>query len=313
MSFVSSLRVVYHKMLETYYTLKWYKRERMAYNSTVVAVVDGRLMSGGMADRFKGIVSLYAWAKIHHKPFRIQYTHPFHLTDYVVPNQYDWIPQEGDYVESVFASKILCAFGDNNVKVRLDKRKGGKQIHYYGFMDVISSLGYEESDWGVLFKELFKPTLSLQNKIDQIKRNHQNYISVVFRFQNLLGDFPEYHYQECSDEKKRLLIKTCMEELQQIIYQYPHCECLVTSDSVTFLETVKSLKGVFIIPGHPIHMGSNPSGNYDDYEKSFLDFYMLADSEKIFSVVYKEMYPSQFPLYASKVNNIPFERIFVKS
>ena len=37
-----------------------------------VAMVDGRAFHGGMCDRVKGIVSLYAYCKCHNLPFRIR-------------------------------------------------------------------------------------------------------------------------------------------------------------------------------------------------------------------------------------------------
>ncbi len=44
--------------------------------------------------------------------------------------------------------------------------------------------------------------------------------------------------------------------------------------------------------------------------KPFIDFfYLISEAQKVFSIKNKDMYPSGFPQYAAKVNNIPFERI----
>ena len=43
--------------------------------------------------------------------------------------------------------------------------------------------------------------------------------------------------------------------------------------------------------------------------KSFLDFFMLTEARSVSCIGTKEMYPSQFPMYAAKVNGIPFRRI----
>lgn len=48
-----------------------------------VAMVDGESFHGGMCDRFKGIISLYAYCKYRSLPFRIRYTYPFKLEDYL--------------------------------------------------------------------------------------------------------------------------------------------------------------------------------------------------------------------------------------
>ena len=59
-------------------------------------------------------------------------------------------------------------------------------------------------------------------------------------------------------------------------------------------------------------MGCTADAAYDTYLNSFVDFYMLADSRRIFSLGTDEMYPTQFPMYAAKVNDIPFERILLE-
>ena len=113
------------------YTHYWYPRLRISYNKTLVAVVDGRLYTGGMTDRFIGIISLYALAKANNLPFRIKYTSPFNLTDFLLPNKYNWIPREGDYVESSLTSKVVYAVGEPRFDKRLRNLIGIKQIHLF--------------------------------------------------------------------------------------------------------------------------------------------------------------------------------------
>lgn len=50
-----------------------------------IAMVDGEAYHGGMCDRFKGIITLYAYCKYQNLPFRIRYTYPFRLEDYLSP------------------------------------------------------------------------------------------------------------------------------------------------------------------------------------------------------------------------------------
>ena len=58
--------------------------------STVIYMANGYTWHGGLADRLKGIVSLYAWCSDHSKPFKINFCHPFRLHNYLIPNEYDW-------------------------------------------------------------------------------------------------------------------------------------------------------------------------------------------------------------------------------
>lgn len=295
------------------YTHIWYPRIRISYNKTLVAVVDGRLYTGGMTDRFIGIISLYALAKTYNIPFRIKYTSPFNLTDYLLPNQYNWIPNEGDYVESSLTSKVVYAVGESRVDLRLHNLNTTKQIHFYGNRDLLTLKEFNQFDWGHLFKELFRPVDSLQEELNKLREEIgvSEYISIVFRFQNLLGDFKEYHFKPLPNHNfQEKYINRCIDAIKEIHIK-DNKPCLVTSDSILFLNRAKALPYVHIIPGSLIHMGSENTGTYSQYEKSFLDFYGLASSCKIYNIVYGNMYPSGFPLYASKINSIPFERVIL--
>lgn len=90
---------------------------------------------------------------------------------------------------------------------------------------------------------------------------------------------------------------------------------LVTSDSITFLKKAVQIEGVHIIPGTLIHMDGQknniPQNSYEIYLKSFIDFYMLSEAQKIYRIGTPYMYPSEFPVYAAKIHNIPFESITI--
>jgi hypothetical protein len=189
-----------------------------------------------------------------------------------------------------------------------------RQIHYYGNMDVLPAINehYGTSySWGELFRRLFKPCPILQQRIEEIQSSiGAPYFSAVFRFQNLLGDFEEYHFKSESDKTKREeVISKCLDGIRNLQTTDPGMPVLVTSDSVTFLERAAALEGVHVIPGKVVHVGSKGGEKYDTYLKSFVDFYMLAGSTKIYGLATPEMYKSEFPMYAAKVNDIPFERI----
>ena len=46
-------------------------------SNAIIARVDGTTFHGGLTDRWKGIVSLYALSKVTHRDFRLRYTFPF--------------------------------------------------------------------------------------------------------------------------------------------------------------------------------------------------------------------------------------------
>ena len=288
-----------------------------------VFMVDGMTFHGGMCDRFKGIISLYAYCKYHAIPFRIRYVYPFKLEDYLSPAAYDWTLRPHEYTDNPIYCRILYMRGEHLARRLLKLRSTRRQIHYYSNRDCLTQInkafaednkGY---DWGNLFKELFKPTPILNLHIELIKKElGENYYAAVFRFQDLLGDFHEYHYNPLGDPKKaEQLIAQCLDALEKLKSSHKNIPWLVTSDSKTFLQRVTAIKGVHIIPGTLIHMDGAKKdihkASSDAYLKSFVDFYMLTQAKKIYRIGTSYMYPSEFPVYAAKVNHIPFESVTI--
>lgn len=310
-----------HAINEIYYMLRhynWRSRTTHIKSPMLIFMVTNTkgFYVGGMVDRFKGMISTYAWSKQRNIDFRIRHIFPFELADYLEPSQYDWRLKEGEFSTCIWDATLMKARGEYGRRlVRTTLRN--KQIHYYGnrdFLYYINETGETNYSWGELFKELFKPRKKLAEQIELKKKEiGSSYISAVFRFQNLLGDFKEYRFSALADEdKKEKLILKCLNGLLELQKKYSNKPLLVTSDSSTFIERATKIPGVHAIKGKRVHIGGgHTNADYDTYLKSFIDFYMLADSEQIFSLGTSDMYPTQFPMYAAKVNNIPFERIIL--
>jgi len=259
----SNLRIFLSRRKDEFMTgLKTYSCSLCKFKKTAVAVCDGLYYSGGMTDRFKSIISLYSYAKKINVPFRIQYTYPFNLTDYLVPNRYNWVPSERDYIKSIFTGRIFHVVAEPKHIFRLYFLLifGIRQIHYYGNRDVTHFR--DNTMWGQCFLELFKPSIRLETKLNNLKQTIGGlYFSIVFRFQNLLGDFKEYDFQPLEDNPKQKLINDCIKQLLSIQKKHSGEKCLVTSDSITFLDTINNIENVFIIPGKLIHMGDSINGS----------------------------------------------------
>ncbi len=305
-----------HIISESFYSLRkyqWIRRGPSPDRQMLIFMVDDSgFYTGGLADRFKGAVSAFAWSLCNGVDFRIRYTFPFDLADYLVPAAYDWKLKKGEFSSNIFDSRLMYARGEHGR--RLLALNTSRQIHYYGNMDVLPAINAHYNvnyTWGELFRMLFKPCDAISERIDKIRSGIGGpYFSVVFRFQNLLGDFQEYHYKAEEDRIKREeVIAKCLEGIRDLQSRHPGMPVLVTSDSVTFLQRAASIEGVHTIPGKVVHVGSKGGEQYETYLKSFVDFYMLAGSEKIYGLATPEMYKSEFPMYAAKVNDIPFERI----
>lgn len=303
-----------HVLKEKWWSLKYLRPRRSKCRDRIgVMMIDGRGYHGGMTDRFKGAISWWHYCQKNNLDYRIHYVYPFKLTDYVVPNEYDWTIEEKDIPAGLFDTRIF--YGRGEWGKRLEKVKTKKHIWYYGNLDLGISLGYPyNQDWGITFKKLFKPSYLVEKHLAALREKiGDNYVAAVFRFQNLLGDFNEPHYRKINNEtEKRRLIEKAVEQLDIIHTENPDSRVLVTSDSINFLNEVSKLHFVRIIPGEIVHMDFTDADHQHTQLKSFLDFFMISEARKVYSVVIGDMYPSDFPVYAAKINNAPFERITIE-
>ena len=91
-----------YPLQELFLLLKYHKLKRSEHKEPMLIIsIDGRRNTQGLADRFSGIVSMYALSKALNVPFRCMFIHPFNLTDFLQPNIYDWSPKEEEISESI--------------------------------------------------------------------------------------------------------------------------------------------------------------------------------------------------------------------
>ncbi len=282
-------------------------------NSMLISVIDNRRYCQGLTDRLKGIVTVYALSKAMDLKYKCVFTHPFPLTDFLIPNEYDWSAGENELSKSITDVRIKIMRKEPTLKRLLSMFPTDKQIQVYANYDYLEEINRKFNQnyhWGVLFKELFKPSVGLEKQInthlENIKAN--GYIACVFRFQSLLGDFKEYNFQTLPSDKQEQLIGKNISALCELI-ERSDCPVLVTSDSMLFVSRIKNLKNVYTLPGKVVHLDCVCDEQKDVYMKSFVDFFMLSNAKKIYSIGTGIMYPTNFPVYAAKINDIPFERI----
>lgn len=168
-------------------------------------------------------------------------------------------------------------------------------------------------DFSNLFNELFKLSPQLKASIEKQKKIlGTNYISTSFRFLHLLSDFNEADDigEKLPVNERYVLIAKNIEQLKILHNRYPERKILVNSDSITFLQEAAKLDYVYVIPGNVTHIGGkNTSNEYQTYEKTFIDFFMIANADKIFLLRTGQMYNSGYPFAAAKIYNKPFEKI----
>jgi len=299
-------------LLWKYYKLSFAPAKR----PLLVSVIDHRRNCQGLTDRFKGIVSVYALAKAMNIEYKCIFTHPFLLSEFLVPNQYNWLPEADELSDSLTDVRFRIMRKEPSVKRLMNILPSRKQVLVYANIDYLEQINQAfncQFTWGSLFNELFIPNERLQKQLDY----HLNiikpgeYIACVFRFQTLLGDFQEYHYKSLSNsEEREQLLKKNVDELLKLV-QAEQCTVLVTSDSSTFIEAVSQYESIYTLPGKVVHMDCITDEKDEVYLKSFVDFFMLSKARKVYSMGTKQMYPTAFPFYAAKINDVPFERILI--
>ena len=281
-----------------------------------VFMVDGRVGHGGMFDRLKGAISVYAISKVQKKHYRINFTYPFQLTDYLEPNHYDWRIKQEDICYHYPAARPLFLYGECFNPKRLFKNRGCEAHFYYGYdsLDVINKHYGTAFEWGELYREVFKPTPYLQKYIDHYQQEMgKEYIVVHTRFLNLLGDKVETAINpELPAADKEKLMRQMLDKIEEVASENKMRVIMLASDSMTFIAYVqREMPDVHVVPGQVKHIDTAGETNDAEIIKMFLDYYLISGARKVYSLVGEGMWSSAFPEYAAKIGNAEFERIYM--
>lgn len=285
-------------------SITYWVRLRKNYKLTPVANVkpyiiymaDGKLPHGGLADRIKGMVSLYMYCKRRDQPFKIFFAHPFPLKDYLETNHYDWTvsPDELSYNRKQAKAVIvkysyLDGTGHEYVDACLDKLAGKRQLHVY------TNAATVDETFCDAFHELFKPSVALQAEIDaNLTELGDDFVSITYRFQQLLGDFQEGGYTVLGESDRNVLINHCLNFIDEVRQQNPIVKrVLLTSDSRMFLDIAASkFCYVYTIPGKVYHIDHTSQAGTLPYLKSFVDLFVLSHAQTLYNYSEGLMYRS---------------------
>lgn len=305
---------------EPVFILRYYfHKHGVEKESSSIFMADGRMAHGGLFDRLKGAVSIYALSKLHGKRFGIVFNNPFPLEIYLEPNRYDWRLKGEEVFYSFPQSRPIIAYSELFHPRRLMRARNG-QTHFYFGGDILREINKRYGmafEWTQLYEDLFRPTAFLKQHVEGVKKNiAADYYCIHFRFQNLLGDKVELlRCKVLGDDEKRALVAACLKEIREIVsVQSVSLKAVLFSDSMLFLNIVrKELPNIYIVSGNVKHIDTAHDTSDDESLKLFTDVYLMAGAQKVFSVVGKGLYPSAFPEYSAKIGNRPFERIKISS
>jgi hypothetical protein len=281
-------------------------------------VFDRSVPHGGLVDRFKGIVSFYAYAKKFNYEFKIYHKHPYDLDFFLAPNSYDWRAKPEDLHYNLLDTDILYLMErfDIDPGTFLSGKKN-KKFFVYSNVNYLHKIfdnetkSATETIWGQLFNELFRPTQTLQIEVGKvIGEIEKPFISFHTRFTSILGDFTDVRKKELSPDKQMALVRNCVEIINQHANQHKGDQILVFSDSIKFLSYIKQHTDYTVLDGNPLHIdGKNVVTGAVFHMKTFIDFFVLSKSEKIFLISTGPMYNSNFSRFASYLEGCEFKKI----
>lgn len=308
------VRTHYNKVNEE----KLFNADSMA-NKQMVFMINGYLRHGGLADRLRGALSTYLYAKENGIRFRIFWNSPFEITDYLKPNLVNWQIEESEliydmpkvvpmYIGSYYKRLSTPAEEERKLQYKwmdkiVAKTPNSKQYHVY------SNAHFCEPQYASLFNELFIPSDRIALKLEGcMKESGKEFIAASFRFMQLLGDFEDRcGGQELETEKKELYIKDALKQIV-LLHSKHGGVVLVASDSSVFVERAKALPYVYVIPGEISHVDAQ--GNTGQtFDKEFLDLLLLSKAKYIYRLHRAPMHYSGFPLTAGMIGNVNVETI----
>lgn len=276
----------------------------------LIYMCDGRIHHGGLADRLSGLVSTYDYCVENNKTFKANFVFPYNLSEFLVPNEIDWTIQD-DLISynSEESRPIVISYNSSvylqQIYAKKELAESNSQLHVYTNMKYNYPTNFKYS-----FHRLFRLSPLLNQAIlNEKKQLPEEYVSITFRFQQLLGDLKEGNFPKIEDQgRKEQLITRCLKYIETVHRLHPHLDkFLVTSDSKTFLERASQYPYVHIIKGEIVHM------DFDGYNsdvtihlKSFIDLFMIAGAKKVYSVIEPPLYQSSFPYVASLINGTEY-------
>lgn len=276
---------------------------------TAVFMADGKINHGGLADRLRGIASCYDAAVSAGRVFKIHFTSPMPLENYLVPATVDWtIPASRLSFHPAFSKAFFSEQrGFSEAERQFQLRRISRimesplaQVHIYTNADTLMPSRFAE-----IFHLLFRPSRQVADAVDEIKTRLQpGYISVSARFLDMLGDFSEPHpaRKPLADAQRTALIANCLKKISEL-HDHHRSHIFVASDSPTFLSAASALPYCHTVPGATVHIDTSQAlASEDAHLKTFVDFFTIAGADSSFLLKGPGMYPSNFPVRAAETD-----------
>ena len=273
-------------------------------------IIEPRYKHPGLADRLKAIVSCYHIAKNNGYEFKIIAEEPFLLSDYLSPAATNWVAERKDLEYSIPDTRFFIY---SALRKGTDcKLKPGKQYHCYCYkgddLFYVNGLPYEQQ-FKNLFHQLFKPAPLLAHAIEATGLRNTEYVAIHIRFVNALGCFENQKYPTLPPSRQQELILRCHNAIQLIQQSHHNTPVYVFSDSKRFIQSLADMPVKVLSSQNIAHLSHTTDKN--EMAKTFLDFFIISQAKEVYRLVAKELYWTNFSLYAAIVGGKKIKEITV--
>lgn len=278
----------------------------------IVVCFDGLVPHGGLVDRLKGIISCYQIANELGYDFKILFDNPFKLTDFLEPNTMDWTCKRSEIIWHPLKTKLLYLVNDFDANP-LHRIKTSKANRFYVYANIdysktiFPNLNAKEREegWRNSFNALFKKSIFLDKKLNEITTS--KFIAFHTRFTSLMGDFKDTTSRILSDEAQEKLTEKLLQIVNRIKAEERE-KAFLFSDSIKFLDAMKTRTDIAVIEGNPFHMDNfDKSEVIEGHLKTMIDFFVISKSENVYFLMVEPMYNSSFSKYAAIIGDTNFE------
>lgn len=292
-----------------YITVRYYSfgKSNIKGNKVVFFIEEGYGQPHpGLVDRFKAIIGLYHVAQESGFEFKLQYTSPFHLEEYLLPGQVDWLCRNGEISYKAGDVRMLTYEAAGEIPA-LEKCVPQYHCYLYEGLNILRAQNVEnwEKKWHTYFHKLFAKSEKLEKLLGRV-RPGKPFSAVHIRFVNALDSFEKGYESNLSQEEKQALIESCLMTLSMIRKKEEKL-IYVFSDSARFLE-IAGEHGFMSPPSE--HIGHiSFQGDRQVYEKTFMDFFLMSEADQVYALQGPHLYNSVFSQYAAIVGDKPYEVI----
>jgi hypothetical protein len=300
------------KLLKLHFVYAKYTSFKQPLQKQIVVCFDGVFPHGGLVDRLKGIVSFYQIAQELDYDFKLLFDNPFNLSNFLEPHEVDWKINRDQIKWHPIKSKFLYLMNDFKTNpLQVIKNCNAQTFYVYSNIDYSKSTYFSlnekehETKWRNSFNELFKKSQFLETKLNAIETT--TYIAFHLRFTTLMGDFEDTTNKVLSLKQKQELSSNLLTIINRVKAE-KNIKAYVFSDSINFIEYAKKNTDISVVEGVPFHMDNfNGDSNLEGHLKTLIDFFMIANSKKVYFLNIKPMYNSRFSKYAAIVGNTNFQ------